>query len=149
MSICDLEWGGMSQSEPGKVAIIINSASYDRVAYALTIASTSAAVGKEVHVLFTYGAVLRLMKGKADEVGEETDPWIREHVTLGSLTGAIPKISELLNKLNGFGGKVYACVSAMALHNIMEDELTEEVNGVIGITTFLEKAEGASTTLYV
>ena len=139
----------MTQRGQGRVALIINSASYDRVAYALTIASTSAAVGKEVHVLFTYGAILRLRKGKADEIGEETDTWIRECVTLGLVTGAIPKISELLDNLKKFGGKVYTCVSAMALHNIMEDELTEEVNGVIGITTFLEKAEGASTTLYV
>ncbi len=139
----------MTQCEQGKIAIIINSASYDRVAYALTIASTSAAVGKEVHVLFTYGAILRLKRGKADEIGEETDVWIREHVTLGSLTGAIPKISELINNLNKFGGKVYTCVSAMALHNIMKDELTEEVNEVTSITAFLEKIEGASMILYV
>lgn len=32
----------------GKVAIIVNSASYDRVAYTLSIASVSAALGKEV-----------------------------------------------------------------------------------------------------
>ncbi len=139
----------MTQCEQGKIAIIINSASYDRVAYALTIASTSAAVGKEVHVLFTYGAILRLKRGKADEIGEETDVWIREHVTLGSLTGAIPKISELINNLNKFGGKVYSCVSAMALHNIMKDDLTEEVNEVTSITAFLEKIEGASMILYV
>jgi len=132
-----------------KVGIIINSASYDRVAYALTIASTSAAVGKEVHVLFTYGAVQRLMKGKANEIGEETGAWIREHVTLGTLTGAIPKISELLNNLIKFGGKVYACVSAMALHNIMKEELVEEVDEVTSITSFLEKLEDTSTLLYV
>jgi len=139
----------MTQCEQGKVAIIINSASYDRVAYALTIASTSAAVGKEVHVLFTYGAISRLLKGKADEIGEETDTWIREHVTLGSLTGAIPKISELLSNLKRFGGKVYTCVSAMALHNIMKNELTEEVDEVTSITAFLEKVEGASVMFYV
>ncbi len=133
----------------GKVAVIINSASYDRVAYALTIASTTAAVGREAHVLFTYGAILRLVKGKADEVKEETNAWIREAVTLGIVTGAIPKISELLRNLKEFGGKVYACVSAMALHNITETELTEEVDEVTGITTFLDKVEGASSTLYV
>ncbi len=133
----------------GKVAVIINCASYDRVAYALTIASTTAAVGSEAHVLFTYGAILRLLKGKADNVGAETNACIREAVTLGVITGAIPKISELLRNLKEFGGKVYACISAMALHNIMESELTEEVDEVIGITTFLDKVEGASPTLYV
>ena len=55
-----------------KISIIINSASYDRVDYALVIASTSAATGKEVLVLFTYGAITRLVENKADEIGEET-----------------------------------------------------------------------------
>ena len=131
-----------------KISIIINSASYDRVAYALVIASTSAATGKEVLVLFTYGAITRLVENKADEIGEETEVWIREHISLGLLTGAIPKISELLRNLTKFGGKVYACVSGMALHNIMENKLVKEVCEVTGITAFLEKAEG-STLLYV
>jgi len=38
------------------------SASYNRVAHALTIALTSIALGKEVHVLFTYGALIRLVR---------------------------------------------------------------------------------------
>jgi peroxiredoxin family protein len=132
-----------------KVAIIINSASYDRVAYALSIASTSAALGKEVHVLFTYGAINRLVKGKADEIGDETSAWIRKTIVEGSKKGSIPKISEMLNNLNKFGGKVYACVAGMALHNIVKDELTEQVEEVTGIAAFLEKVEGASTMLYV
>lgn len=139
----------MKNMNQEKVAVIINSASYDRVAYGLTIASTSAAAGKEVYVLFTYGAILRLVTGKADEIGEETDMWIREHVTLGAQAGAIPKISELLKNLKSFGGKIYACISAMVMHNIMESELTEEVDEVTGIAAFLGKVERASIVLYV
>jgi len=139
----------MRQWEQGKVAIIINSPSYDRVAYALSIASISAVFGKEVHVLFTYGAVHRLVKGKADEIGEETDAWIREAIKAGSEKGSISKISEILNNLKRFGGNVYACVAAMALHNIVKDELAEEVNEVTSISAFLEKVEGASMVLYV
>ncbi|NIN51919.1 MAG: hypothetical protein GTN80_06345 [Nitrososphaeria archaeon] len=138
----------MKQCEQERVAIIINSTSYDRVDYALTIASTSAALGKEVHVLFTYGAIHRLLKGKADEIGEETNPWIRETFTK-QLEKGFPKISEKLINLKKFDGKIYACVAAMALHNIIKDELVDEVNNVTGIAAFLEAAEGASMTLYV
>jgi len=42
-----------------------------------------------------------------------------------------------------------ACVAAMAFHNIVKDELVEEVSEVTSISTFLEKVEGASTMLYV
>ena len=61
--------------DPTKVALIVNSSSYERVSYALSIATISAAHLKDVHVLFTYGAVRRLVKGKTDDVGEETDAW--------------------------------------------------------------------------
>jgi len=130
------------------VAIIINSPSYDRVSYALSIAAISAGHFKEVHVLFTYGAIRRLLKGKVDVVEEETDAWIRGNIRLGLEKGSIPKISDMIFHLKGFGGKVYACVAAMAFHNITKDELIEEVDEVTGISTFLEKTEGA-TMLYV
>lgn len=132
-----------------KTAIIINSASYEKVAYALTIAATCAALGNEVHVLFTYGALTRLTKDGTDRVGEETEAWIREDVRVGLVTGSMNKVSDMLKDLKSFGGKIYACVSAMAFHNIMKDELVEEVSQVTGITAFLETTRGASIVIYV
>lgn len=139
----------MKRQNRGKVAIIINSASYDRVVYALSIAATSTLFGNEVHVLFTYGAVRRLVKGKADQIGEETDSWVRDDIKTGLEKDAIPQISETLTTLSRFGGKVYACVGAMALHNIVKDDLADEVNEVTSISAFLEKTNGASTVLYI
>jgi peroxiredoxin family protein len=136
-------------SNKEKVAIIVNSASYDRVAYALTIALVSASMGKEVHVLFTYNAINRLRKGNVDQVGEETDKSIREAIKTGLKKGSIGKISDILRDLKRFGGKVYACVAAMAFHNLTKDELIENVDHVIGIAAFLEIVEGASITLYI
>jgi len=132
-----------------KIAIVVNSASYDRVAYALTIALTSTALGKEAYVLFTYGALRRLVKGETDRVEGETDAWIREAVKVGIVAGSIRKISEMLKDLKKSDGKVYACVSAMAFHDVTKDELIEEVDRVTGITAFLEMTKGASMVLYV
>ncbi|WP_309493682.1 DsrE/DsrF/DrsH-like family protein [Candidatus Hecatella orcuttiae] len=132
-----------------KVALIVNSASYDRVSYALTIAVMSAALGREVLVLFTYGALRRLKKGSTDEVGGETEVTVRETVKQGLQKGSLQKISALLKDLKRFGGKVYACVSAMAFHNLTREELIEEVDQVSGIAAFLEAAKDASIMLYV
>ena len=66
-----------------KVAVIINNSSFDRVSYALTVASTSAVHFKEVDVLFTSGVVRRLIKDRVDEIGEETDKWMRKEIGLG------------------------------------------------------------------
>lgn len=133
-----------------KIAIIINSAAYERVLYALTIASTSAVLGKKVHVLFTYGGLIRLRKGFTDHVKDETDEWLRENLETQLQKGNIHKISELLKELKKFGGKVYACPAAMAFHNTTRDDLIEEVDEVRGIAAFLEEAaKSASMTLYV
>ena len=134
--------------EQVKVAIIINNPSFDRVSYALNIASTSAAYFKEVHVLFTYGAVRRLVKDKADDVGEETDAWIRKDIEVGVEKGYIKRISEMISYLNGFSGKIYACSAAILFHRITKNDLIDEVDEIIGIATFLEKTEGA-TMLYI
>jgi peroxiredoxin family protein len=136
---------GMEQT---KVAIIINNSSYDRVYYALTIASTSAAHLKDVYVLFTYGAVQRLVKERADEIGDETDAWIRKEIELGIDKGHIGKISEMINLLKGFGGKIYACSAALAFHNLAMNDLVETVDEVTGISSFLEKTDRA-TMLYI
>ena len=134
--------------EQTKVGLIINNSSFDRVSYALTVASTLAAHFKEVHVLFTYGAVLRLIKNRADDIGEETNAWIRKEIKSGLETGHMKKISEMINYLKGFGGRIYACSAALAFHNIAITDLGEAVDEVTGISSFLEKTDGA-TMLYV
>lgn len=133
-----------------KVALIINSASYDRVEHALTIATMSATLGKETHVLFTHSGLIRLKKGFTDKIGEETEAWKREAIKAGIKKGSMRKISELLTELKRFGGKIYACPAAMAFHSVTKDELIEEVDKVCGIATFLEEsAKDASLTLYI
>ena len=134
--------------EQEKVALIVNSASYDKVSYALSIANVSAAHLKDVYVFFTYGAVLRLLKDRADEIGEETDAWLREPVRKGLEKGTMPRISEMLSFSKGFGVKIYACSGAVAFHNIAKEAMPL-VDEVMGISEFLEKVEGASMVLYV
>ena len=137
-------------AEGGNLALIINTASYDRVAFALSLANTAAAMGKEVAVLFGYGGLVRLKRGAVDEVGDETEAWIRGQIKLGLQKGSITRISELLETLTKLRGKIYACPSAMALHNLVRDELIDQVNQVCGLAEFLSRStESAATTLYV
>ncbi len=134
--------------EQAKLAIIIHGAAYDRVSYALTLAAMAAAQLKEVSVLFTYGAIRRLVKGCTDEVGEETPVWIQRALPRGFETGSMKQISEMITYVKGFGGKIFACSAAMTFHLIAPETLLDEVDGVTGISTFLEEAEGGQL-LYV
>ncbi len=131
----------MNGMEQAKLAIIIHGTSYDRVSYALTLAAMAAAQLKDVSLLFTYGAIRRLVKGCTDEVGEETPAWIQRDLPQGLKTGSMKRISEMITTVKGFGGKIFACSAAMTFHHIAPDAFLDEVDGVTGISTFLEGAE--------
>jgi peroxiredoxin family protein len=126
-----------------KVALIINSGSFERVSYALTVAAMYAAFGMEVYAFFTYGALFRLIKGRTDEVGEETDPTVRQKINEALEKGTIRSISEGIEELKRFGGRIYACIAAMSFYDVIRDELISEVDEVMGIAAFLEATRGA------
>lgn len=136
--------------EREKVALIVNTASYDRLAFALSVATAAAALGREVVVLFGYGAVVRLKKGCADELGDETAAWIREQIRAGLEKGNVCRISESLETLAKLGGKIYACPEAMALHNLVKGELIDGVNEVCSLVAFLSRdAKDATAIVYI
>ena len=130
------------------LALIINNAAYDRVAYALSIAAVSAAQFTHVHVLFTYGAIIRLTKDQTDNIGNETESWLRPQLQKGREAKAIPLISEVISHLKGFGGKIYACTAAMALHEITSEDLISEVDETLGIASFLQRT-GSADVVYI
>ncbi len=122
-----------------KVTFIINTASYPRVAFALTTAIAAAALGKEVTVFFAHGGLWRLKKGATDVVGEETESWLRENVRIGLEKGALSPISALLADVRKLGGKVAACPAAMAFHNLTHEELLDEVDEVCPVTELVRE----------
>ncbi len=123
-----------------KVAFIINTASYERVAFALTLALAAAALGKDVKVFFAHGGLIRLKRDSLDEIGEETDSWLRESIRAGLKKGSISPISALLADLQKLGGRIYACPAAMAFHNLVREELIDEVDAVCSVTELVREA---------
>ncbi len=131
-----------------KVAFIINTASYERVAFALG-AATGAATVKDVRIIFGNGGVFRLKKGSVDSIGEETESWIRQRVKLAVKKGSLPAISELIENLNKFGAKIYACPAAMELHNLVVQDLVKEVDEVRSVVRFMLEDIKDATVIYV
>jgi len=132
-----------------KIAMVINTASYERVSFGLAMALAAAALGKAVHVLFGHGGVMRLKKGFTDEVGEETAGWIREQIRAGLGKGRVTRISESLAILRKLGGKVYACPAALTFHDLTEDDLIGELDAVRGMVEFLREEAAGATVFYV
>lgn len=127
----------MSQDKTG-LAIIFHSGSYDRIYHGLSIALAALALGREVKFFFTYWALEYLRKERTPSLKLETKAKRQEEILKKNLKqGHIQKISELINQAKSMGAKFYACTNSMGLLNISRDELIDEVDKTMGITTFL------------
>ena len=55
----------------------------------------------------------------------------------------------MMNDLKGFGGKIYACSTAIPFHNIEINDLGETVDEVTGKLSFLERTEDAIMHIHI
>lgn len=138
----------MSQRKD-KLAFIINSDRYERVAFALGVAAAAVATGMQVHILFGHGGVVRLKEGMTDKLGYDTDNPVAKRIKLGIEKGSLTPISELLETLKKLGVRIYACPQAMELHNIVVEELVKEVDEVRSVARFVAEDIPEATVIYV
>ncbi len=137
----------MTLSEEGaeKVTMIVNSGDYDRVSYALSIAKIAGALGMEVHMLFTYGGLTRLLKSNIDDLGGIADSFILERLRVGLAKGTIAKLTDNISEAKRLGLKIYACINAMHTLDIVQEQLIDEVDQVMGLSKFINLSRGAMT----
>lgn len=134
---------------PPRVAIILHSGAYDRVSYALSMARVALAMGCQVRVLLTHEALRRFTRGHLSDLGEETPAALRQQIQRGLASGGIQPLEQDLADAKRLGLEVYACPNAMANLNISHSELSEQVDGVLGLAAFMDFALGAASTWYV
>lgn len=130
-----------------KVVLVVHSWEFDRVAYALDIASSSLAMGATTIALFTWGGLYRLIDGNMDEPG--ADDRVAEPVERMLETGAIEPLSVRYENAWDLGLTAYACTSAMTTLNVTVDDLREDLDGVSGLAKFLDEAVGADLAFYI
>mgnify|MGYP001276512715 CR=1 FL=1 len=128
--------------------MVVNSGEYQRVSYALSIAKVAVALDMEVHMLFTYEGLERLVKGRSDELGNITNTNLLMNIKDALDKGKISKISEDLIGAKKMGVKIYACVTAMSIMNVKKEDLIKEVNQVMGLSQFIVLSRG-SISYYV
>ena len=130
------------------LSIIFHSGSYDRVYHGFSIALVALALGRVVQCFFTYWALEYLVKGKLvfqlNEEGQAHKKILEEHMKKGH----IQEISELLTQAKAMGAKFYVCTNSMGLLNISRDELVNEVDKSMGLTTFLAET-GQDQILFI
>jgi peroxiredoxin family protein len=135
--------------------LVLVSDLYERVHYALVMASAAAATNRKVRLFFTMGALKALTRSKADRPG-----WHDLSPSPGGLgpmdqdrafaEAGIATFEELLQATVALGGEVMACEMGMRAVGLARDDLRSDIAVAEGgVVTFLEAAEGSGPIIFV
>lgn len=126
----------------GKLTIILHSGDWWKVYHALSIASSAAVMGEEVIIFLTYWALQKFTRNAIEsDICDDTED---EFIHSAMKRGLVRPIGEMANLSKQVGVKIFACSGSMSLFNLELDDLVDEVEGVMGMAEFLDKAENAS-----
>jgi peroxiredoxin family protein len=124
------------------LGIILHSDSYDRIYHGFSLCLAALSLGREVKILFTYWALEYLKRDKpksfsVEELGQEQQEVLEKNKNKGHLIG----FRELIQQIKALGGKIYVCTHSMGLLNIARNELIDEVDKSVGLTTWFTETK--------
>ena len=134
---------------PGKLSLIVLSGTYERVHYALALASSQLAVGRQATLFFTMGGI----KGLLAPAEDGRPGW---HALDGAQRDAImareglATFEELLGACVELGASILVCEMGLAAEGLARAELRTDVPiAEGGIVSFLNdaRADGALMAL--
>ena len=136
---------------PKKLSLVILSGSFEKVHYALVMASAALATGREVTLFFTMDASRALLAPSGwRHLRTEAEGATATSIDLSFSTRGIGSFEELLSACASLGAKFMVCemgLRALGLENdATRDELSIETGGVV---TFLNDAKQNGEMLFI
>jgi peroxiredoxin family protein len=149
------------KEETRKLAIICSKGSLDMAYPGLVLANAARMSGIDATLFFTFWGMDIVTKSKVDhlKVTPVGNPAMHMPNIIGMLPGTtdmattmmkreidkldMPPVHEFLEMIHDTGAGIYACKMSVDMMHLDEDDLVEEVDGIVGAMEFLEMAEGA------
>ena len=156
---------GQENGKVKKMMLILSKATLDNVYACFILANGARMEGIESEIFFTFFGLEAIQEAKFEKLHVATvgNPAMHIPTMLGGLPGMealatsmmkkemekldIPPVGEFLEILNASGTKLWACKLAMDMFHIKEDDLYEEIDGVLTVGDFYERASGEGTHL--
>lgn len=139
-----------------KLSIVVSDHHFDKVHYALVMASAAAAIGKPATLFFTMGACQALMDGPP------TSPLSWREMRLSDQTGTgaerdlfytdngIGGFEELLEACSALAVKFMVCEMGMRAKGFRNQELRKDIRiEISGVVTFLNDASRDGAIVYI
>jgi peroxiredoxin family protein len=143
-----------------KVSVIVSRGSLDGVYPGLILANGARMEGIEANLFFTFFGLDAIHRSRLDHIKVATvgNPGLHLPTWLGGVPGVsavlthvlekrmeeldIPPIPEFIELLADSGCGLYACKASVDLFQMSADDFVPQVQGVITVGEFYEKADG-------
>ena len=132
---------------PGKLSLVVISGTYERVHYALALASSQLAIGRKATLFFTMGGLRGLLATTADgrPGWRALEGAAREDVMA---KGGLATFEELLAACVELGARILVCEMGLRAEGLSRGDLRADVRiEEGGIVTFLNDAEAGGAML--
>jgi peroxiredoxin family protein len=144
-----------------KVCIVISKGSLEGVYPGLIMANGARMEGIEAELFFTFFGLDAIRKERAPKLKVATvgNPGMHMPTLLGAIPGMsafatrmmrrqiekldIPPVPEFLELISDSGAGIWACKATVDMFGLTEDDFVPQVDGVITVGEFYEKAAGA------
>jgi peroxiredoxin family protein len=144
-----------------KLAIICSKGNLDMAYPGLVLANAALGEGVETHLFFTFWGFDMITKSRMHDLKFSPLGNTATHLPqgLGGLPGmtamathmmkkqiaevGVPEVPEFLEQIVASGGHLWACRMSADMMHLAEEDLYEEVEGIISAADFIEKTEGA------
>lgn len=146
-----------------KVLFICAKATLESVYACFIMANGARMEGIESEIFFTFFGLEAIQKKKLDDLHVATvgNPAMHMPTMIGGLPGMealatkmmkskmekldIPPVGEFLEIMSASGVKIWACKLAMEMFDLNKEDLIPELDGVLTVGDFYERAEGEGT----
>jgi peroxiredoxin family protein len=144
-----------------KLAIICSKGNLDMAYPGLVLANAALGEGVETHLFFTFWGFDMITKSRMHDLKFTPLGNTATHMPqgLGGLPGmttvatrmmrkqiadvGVPDVPDFLEQIVASGGHLWACRMSADMMHLTDDDLYEEVEGIISAADFIEKTNGA------
>lgn len=148
-----------------KMLLILSKATLDNVYACFILANGARMEGIQAEIFFTFFGLEAITKKKMEKLHIATvgNPAMHIPTMLGGLPGMeamatkmmksemekldMPQVGEFLDILSASGAKLWACKLAMEMFHLQESDLYDDIDGVLTVGGFYERAQGRGTHL--
>jgi len=138
-------------SEKMKHAYVVHSGTLDKLYPVFMLASTGGAMDAEVHLFFTFWGLDAVKKGGLNKAKLPGIMSVGTGMMKGKIKNVgVPSLPELLKMCRDTENvKIYACSTTMAMMDVKEEDLIDEVDEIVGAATFLDLAMDAQVQMFI